>query len=83
MLVTLFACAIVTRRWKISLHCAVAGGAVATVALLYGPLLLALAPIVVVIAWSRVAVADHTVAQVIAGSLIGPILGGAVFLLVR
>jgi hypothetical protein len=83
MLVTLFACAIVTRWWKISLHCAVAGGAVATLALLYGPLLLALVPIVVVIAWSRVAVRDHTVAQAIAGSLIGPILGGAVFLLVR
>jgi hypothetical protein len=28
-------------------------------------------------------VRDHTVAQAIAGSLIGPILGGAVFLLVR
>jgi hypothetical protein len=75
MLATLFACAIVTRWWKISLHSAVAGGAVAMVVLL--------TPIVVLIGWSRVAVADHTVAQVIAGALIGPILGGAVFLLVR
>lgn len=52
-------------------------------ALLYGPLLLLLTPFVVLIGWSRVAVGDHTVAQVIAGALIGPILGGAVFLLVR
>jgi hypothetical protein len=83
MLGTLFACAIITRWWKISLHCAVAGGAVATVVLLYGPMFLLLVPIVVLIAWSRVAVRDHTVAQAIAGALIGPILGGAVFLLVR
>ncbi len=83
MLATLFACAIVTRWWKISLHSAVAGGAVATLVLLYGPLLLLLTPFVVLIGWSRVAVGDHTVAQVIAGALIGPILGGPVFLLVR
>jgi membrane-associated phospholipid phosphatase len=83
MLVTLFACTIVTRWWKISLHSAVAGGAVATLALLYGLLLLLLTPFVVLIGWSRVAVRDHTVPQVIAGALIGPILGGAVFLLVR
>jgi membrane-associated phospholipid phosphatase len=83
MLVTLFACTIVTRWWKISLHSAVAGGAVATLALLYGPFLLVLVPFVVLIGWSRVAVRDHTVTQVIAGALIGPILGGAVFLLVR
>ncbi|HYS41201.1 MAG TPA: hypothetical protein VEO01_36770 [Pseudonocardiaceae bacterium] len=83
MLVTLFACTIVTRWWKISLHSAVAGGAVATLVLLYGPFFLVLVPFVGLIGWSRVAVRDHTVAQVIAGALIGPILGGAVFLLVR
>ncbi|HEX4700516.1 MAG TPA: hypothetical protein VH352_00170 [Pseudonocardiaceae bacterium] len=83
MLATLFACAIVTQWWKISLHSAVAGGAAATLLLLYGPLSLVLVPVVVLIAWSRVAVGDHTVAQVIAGALIGPVLGGAVFLLVR
>jgi hypothetical protein len=36
MLVTLFACTIVTRWWKLSLHSAVAGGAVAMLALSYG-----------------------------------------------
>jgi len=83
MLVTLFACTIVTRWWKISLHSAVSGGAVATLTLLYGPLWLAGVAIVILIGWSRVAIGDHTVTQVIAGALIGPILGGAIFLLVR
>jgi hypothetical protein len=83
MLATLIACTVITRWWKISLHSAVAGGAAATLILLYGPLLLVLVPVVVLVTWSRVEVSDHTVAQAIAGSLIGPILGGAVFLLVR
>jgi membrane-associated phospholipid phosphatase len=79
----LFACTIVTHWWKISLHSAVAGGAAAMLFLLYGPLSLVLVPVVVLIAWSRVAVGDHTVAQVIAGAVIGPLLGGVVFLLIR
>jgi hypothetical protein len=83
MLAVLIACTMITRWWKISLHGAVAGGAAATLILLYGPLLLVLVPVVALVAWSRVEVSDHTVAQVVAGSLIGPILGGAVFLLVR
>jgi hypothetical protein len=83
MLVTLFACIVITQWWKVSLHAAVAGGAAATLVLLYGPWLLVLVPLVALIAWSRVEVEDHTVAQVIVGALSGPILGGAVFLLVR
>jgi membrane-associated phospholipid phosphatase len=83
MLVTLLVCTVITRWWKISLHAAVAGGAAATLVLLYGPFLLVLVPVVVLVAWSRVEVSDHTVTQVVAGALVGPILGGAVFLLVR
>jgi membrane-associated phospholipid phosphatase len=83
MLATLFACTIVTQWWKISLHCTVAGGAVATIVLLYGLFPLVLVPVVAAIAWSRVAAGDHTVPQVIAGSVLGPILGGVVFLLIR
>lgn len=83
MLVTLFACLVVTRWWKVSLHAAVAGGAVATLALLYGPPLLVLAAGVALVAWSRVEVGDHTVSQVVGGALLGPVVGGVVFLLVR
>lgn len=83
MIVTLVACTAVTQWWKISLHSAVAGGASATLVLIYGPLSLVTVPIVALVAWSRVVVRDHTVAQVVAGALIGPLVGGVVFVLVR
>jgi hypothetical protein len=83
MLVTLLACTAITQWWKISLHSAVAGGAEATMVLIYGPLALVGVPVVLLIAWSRVTVRDHTLAQAVAGTLIGPIVGGAVFVLVR
>jgi membrane-associated phospholipid phosphatase len=83
MLVTLIGCLVITRWWKISLHAAVASGAVVLLALLYGPWLLLLGVLVVLICWSRTALADHTTAQVLAGAAIAPVLGGAVFLLIR
>lgn len=83
MLVTLAACTVITQWWKISLHSAVAGGACATLVLIYGPSLLVTVPVVALVAWSRVVVRDHTVAQVIAGALAGPAVGGVVFVLVR
>jgi hypothetical protein len=83
MLGSLLVCLVITRWWKISLHCAVAGGAIATLALLYGPWLLVLVVLLVLIGWSRVELVDHTLAQVLAGSVVGPVVGGALFLLVR
>lgn len=83
MLTTLVVCTVITQWWKISLHSAVAGGATATIVLLYGPFGLVLVPLVALIAWSRVMVRDHTVAQAIAGALVGPVVGGVVFVLVR
>ena len=83
MLVTLLVCAVITQWWKISLHCAVAGGAAATMVLIYGPWWLFLAFAVALVAWSRVVVGDHTVTQVVAGAITGPVVGGVVFVLVR
>lgn len=83
MIVTLVACLLVTRWWKVSVHAAVAGGAVATIVLLYGPWYLLLVVLVALVCWSRVVVEDHTVAQVVVGALLGPIVGGAVFLALR
>jgi membrane-associated phospholipid phosphatase len=83
MLVTLAVCILITRWWKVSLHTTVAGGAAATITLLYGPAWLASFLLVALIGWSRVVLTDHTVAQVIAGALLGPVSGGAVFLLLR
>lgn len=83
MLATLIVCLAITQAWKISIHTAVLGGAVATVVLLYGAWLTLLALLVVLVGWSRVQLSDHTTAQAIAGGLVGPIVGGAIFLLVR
>jgi membrane-associated phospholipid phosphatase len=83
MVVTLLACLVITRWWKVSVHATVAGGAVATIVLLYGPWYLLLVAAVALVCWSRVVVEDHTVAQVVVGALLGPIVGGVVFLALR
>jgi membrane-associated phospholipid phosphatase len=61
----------ITTVWKISIHCAVASGSVAILAFTYGPLLLPGYALVALLGWSRVAVRDHTVAQVVAGAVLG------------
>nr|MDQ3578418.1 hypothetical protein [Actinomycetota bacterium] len=76
MLATLFVCIAITRFWKISLHAAVAGGAVALIALLFGPWGLWLLVPLGLVCWSRVELTDHTRAQVVVGALIGPVIGG-------
>ncbi len=80
MIITLAACLVITRWWKVSVHAAVAGGAVAMLAFVYGPWLLVLVALVALVCWARVAVEDHTVAQVVVGAALGPVVGGAAFL---
>ena len=80
MITTLVACLVVNRWWKVSVHAAVAGGAVAMAAFTYGPWLLVLVPLVALVCWSRVVVEYHTVAQVAVGAVLGPVVGGGVFL---
>jgi len=63
--------AAITFVWKISIHCAVASGSVVVLALTYGPLVLPLYVLVALLGWSRVVLKDHTVAQVVAGSVLG------------
>ena len=63
--------AAITFLWKISIHCAVASGSVAILAFTYGPLVLLGYVLVALLCWSRVALGDHTVPQVIAGSVLG------------
>jgi membrane-associated phospholipid phosphatase len=83
MVTVLIACVIITKWWKVSLHATVAGGAVATVVLIYGWIMLVLVPLVALVAWARVQVRDHTAAQVVVGAILGPVVGGAVFILLR
>jgi len=71
MLASVALLAAVTTMWKISIHCAVASGSVVILALSFGPLIWPAYALVVLLGWSRVALQDHTVAQVIAGSVLG------------
>jgi hypothetical protein len=60
----------ITLRWKISVHCASAAGAAAVTCHLLGtPLLLLVG--VPLVAWSRVRLRRHTVAQTVAGMALG------------
>jgi len=74
---------LVTLLWKISVHVAVVAGAVVILVLVFGPLLLVLGPLVALVGWARVEVADHTPAQVIAGSGLGAAVAAVVFVLLR
>jgi membrane-associated phospholipid phosphatase len=73
MLVSIAVLAAITTVWKISIHCAVASGSVTLLALIYGPGLVPAYLLVALTAWSRVALKDHTTAQVIAGCVLGAI----------
>jgi len=71
MLASVAVLAAITTVWKISIHCAVACGSVTLLTLLYGPWLIPAYALVALTAWSRVALKDHTTAQVIAGCVLG------------
>lgn len=82
MIAAVVACLVITKWWKVSIHATVAGGAAAMVIYLYGPWLLLLVLLVALVCWSRVVLTDHTVGQVVGGAILGPVVGGAIFLLV-
>lgn len=79
MLATSIVITAITTAWKISVHCAVASAAVAMVALAYGPPVACGYALVVIVAWSRVALRDHTTAQVVAGVVLGAAAGCATY----
>ncbi|WP_371604998.1 hypothetical protein OG345_42025 (plasmid) [Streptomyces sp. NBC_01220] len=68
-------------KWKISVHTAVAGGALAMLALTWGPFVWLAYPLVAVIGWSRISLRDHTLAQTMAGAAAGTVAAGLVFAL--
>jgi membrane-associated phospholipid phosphatase len=73
MLGSITVLAAITTVWKISIHCAVASGSVTILALLFGPWLVPAYALVALTGWSRVALKDHTAAQVVAGSVLGAV----------
>jgi len=74
---------LVTLFWKLSIHAAVVAGAVTVLVFVFGPALLALAPLVPLVCWARVAVRDHTAAQTLAGATLGVTVAVVVFSVLR
>jgi membrane-associated phospholipid phosphatase len=68
--------------WKISIHCAVASGSVTILALMFGPWLIPAYALVALTGWSRVALKDHSAAQVVAGSLLGLVAAVATYAII-
>jgi membrane-associated phospholipid phosphatase len=83
MLATLAALMAITTKWKISVHSAVSSGAVAMLALAYGPWMLVGYALVALVGWSRIALRDHTPAQVLAGAALGAAVAAAIFAALR
>lgn len=83
MLTVLLALLVITFFWKVSVHSAVASGALTILATVFGPWLLVLAPVVVLIGCSRIRLRCHTAGQVGVGFLIGAAVSSPVFDLVR
>lgn len=79
MLCSVALLALVTTVWKVSIHCAVAAGSVAVLARAYGPVLLAGFALVGLVGWSRVALRDHSVPQVVAGAVLGALTAAAAY----
>ena len=69
--------------WKLSIHAAVAAGSGAVLVIVFGAKFLLAAPAVVLVGWSRVVLRDHTVGQVIAGTVAGLVVAVPIFLLLR
>ncbi|HLG79077.1 MAG TPA: hypothetical protein VKX46_21875 [Ktedonobacteraceae bacterium] len=61
---------VTTFWWKISMHASSISGAVTMLAMLYGIIILPAYLLVVLVAWSRVVLRRHTLAQVTAGALL-------------
>jgi membrane-associated phospholipid phosphatase len=61
---------VTTLWWKISIHASSIAGAATMLTALYGMVLLPSFLLLILVSWSRVVLRRHTVAQVVAGSLL-------------
>jgi membrane-associated phospholipid phosphatase len=74
---------IITTRWQISMHALGISGAAVVIAVIYGALAgLLMSVLVPVVGAARVVLHRHTVAQVIAGSIVGATATALMFLIV-
>lgn len=65
---------VVSLAWKISIHTSVASSAVVVTAFTFSSLWLLSAALVIVIAWSRIRLDQHTLWQTVGGAIIGATL---------
>jgi hypothetical protein len=77
------AATVINHFWKLSVHASVAAGSMMVLVLAFGPDLLATVIVVAAVGWSRVRLRDHTTWQVVAGTVIGAVVTGPVFGLLR
>ncbi|MFC4144750.1 phosphatase PAP2 family protein [Micromonospora mangrovi] len=82
MLAVLLVVTAINQAWKLSAHSAVAAGSVSVLIIVFGPALSPSLAIVALVCWSRVRLRDHTIGQVVAGSLAGTLVAVPTFLLV-
>lgn len=83
MFATLLVVVVITLFWKVSVHTAVAAGALTMLALAFGPWWCCGAPLVGWIGWSRVRQRDHTPAQTLVGAAVGLVVSLLSFGLAR
>ena len=70
---------VITRFWKVSIHCATAGGLLGVLVAMFGPwALLGIVPLAA-IGWSRVILDAHTCMQVAVGAALGFLIGCTLF----
>ena len=69
---------VITLRWKISIHASSMAGTTTFLTALYGVIVLPAFLLVVLVSWSRVVLKRHTVAQVVAGTLVSITLTSAI-----
>ncbi|HEY3993437.1 MAG TPA: phosphatase PAP2 family protein [Ktedonobacteraceae bacterium] len=73
---------IITLWWKISLHAGTLGAAATILTIFYGAAMLPAFALLILVSWSRVVLRRHTVAQVVAGSLLSIVLASLILKLV-
>jgi membrane-associated phospholipid phosphatase len=83
MLASVAVLAAITAVWKISIHCAVASGSVTILSLIFGPWVTPAYALVALTAWSRVALKDHTTAQVLAGTVLGAAAAAVSYMIIQ
>jgi hypothetical protein len=74
---------LVTLWWKISVHVAVVAGTVTILLLVFGWATIPAVVLIPLVAWSRIALGDHTRWQTICGAALGFIVAGTIFPLLR